>query len=84
MNQFLDFGFGQPLSLGGAMGLWLGVGVVQLLDTLLPVPSKDGGTFNVKKLVAASVNTSCDTIKCNKCQQLSHQVSLAPNSTENK
>ena len=69
-------------SLGGAMGLWLGVGVVQLLDTLLPVPSKDGG-FNVKSLVAASVNTSCNTIKCNKCHQLSHQVSLAPNSTQN-
>lgn len=69
-------------SLGGAMGLWLGVGVVQLLDTILPLPNKNGG-FSVKNLVTASVNISGTTIKCSKCQKLSHQVSLAPESTEN-
>ena len=69
-------------SLGGAMGLWLGVGVVQLLDTILPVPGNDG-RFSVKKMVVESVNTSGVTMRCSECKQLSHQVSVASNSTEN-
>ena len=56
-------------SLGGSMGLWLGVGVVQLLETLLALPTRDP-TKKVKNLVKASVTVGTSPIQCKDCQNM--------------
>ena len=56
-------------TLGGSMGLWLGVGVVQLLETLLALPTRDP-RLKVKNLVKASVTVGTSPIQCKDCQNL--------------
>ena len=69
-------------SLGGSMGLWLGVGVVQLLETLLTFPTVDPRR-QVKNLVATSVTVGAGSIKCKDCHQLVHPVPLTSHPPEN-
>ena len=64
------------------MGLWLGVGVVQLLETLLTVTLPTGGPRRkVKKLATSSV--SVEAIKCQDCHKLVHPVPLTSHPPEN-
>ena len=69
-------------SLGGSMGLWLGVGVVQLLETLLALPTRDSRR-KVKNLVKASVTVGASPIQCKDCQNLVHSMPLASHPPEN-
>merc|ERR1719220_1191357 len=69
-------------SLGGSMGLWLGGGVVQLLETLLALPTQDPRR-QVKNLVNASVTVGAGSIKCNDCHKLVHPVPLMSHPPEN-
>ena len=69
-------------SLGGSMGLWLGVGVVQLLETLLALPTQDPRR-QVKNLVTASVTVGAGSIKCTDCHKLVHTVPLTSHPPEN-